>query len=94
MLIDTFYKSTGGLLDILSLEKLRRIARQAAKRGVRLALAGSLAADSMEQVLELGPAYVGVRGAACVGGRDGAIDLGRVKSLSQVVRGARRNMAS
>jgi len=94
MLIDTFDKSAGGLLDILPLEKLRGIARQVAKRGVRLALAGSLVAESIERVLELAPAYIGVRGAACVGGRDGAIDLGRVKSLAEVVRGERRKVAS
>ena len=94
VLIDTFDKRAGGLLDVLPLEKLRAIAGQAAKRGVQLALAGSLVAESIEQVLELAPAYVGVRGAACVGGRDGAIDLGRVKSLVQVVRGARRKAAS
>jgi uncharacterized protein (UPF0264 family) len=99
MLIDTFDKSAGGLLDVLPLENLRGIARQAAQRGVRLALAGSLVAAAIERVLELSflepaPAYVGVRGAACLGGRDGAIDLGRVKSLAQVVRGERRKRAS
>jgi len=94
MLIDTFDKSAGALLDFLPVERLRGIARQAARRGVRLALAGSLMARSIEQGLELAPAYVGVRGAACVGGRDGAIDLGRVKSLAEVVRGERRKTAS
>ena len=94
MLIDTFDKSAGGLLDIVPLEKLRGISQQAAKRGVRLALAGSLVAESIERVMELAPAYVGVRGAVCVGGRDGAIDLGRVKSLVEVVCGERRKAAS
>jgi (5-formylfuran-3-yl)methyl phosphate synthase len=94
MLIDTFDKCAGSLLDVLPMEKLRGIARQATKRGVRLALAGSLVSESIERVLELAPAYVGVRGAACVGGRDGTIDLGRVKSLAEVVRGARRMAAS
>jgi uncharacterized protein (UPF0264 family) len=94
MLIDTYDKSAGGLLDVLPLNELRGIARQAAKLRVRLSLAGSLGAAAIERVLELAPAYVGVRGAACVGGRDGAIELGRVKSLAQIVRGARSKAAS
>ena len=65
-----------------------------ARLKVSSCVAGSLVAESIERVLELAPAYIGVRGAACVGGRDGAIDLGRVKSLAEVVRGERRKTAS
>jgi hypothetical protein len=64
-----------------------------------LALAGSLDAPAIEQVLKLAPlepapAYLGVRGAACVGGRDGTIDFSHVKSLAQIVRGGRWKAAS
>jgi len=94
MLIDTFEKGAGSLLDVLPVEQLRVIARLAQARGVRLALAGSLEAAAIYRILELGPAYVGVRGAACVGGRDRAIDLGRVKTLAEVVRRGRQKLAS
>jgi uncharacterized protein (UPF0264 family) len=94
MLIDTFEKCSGDLLAHLPPESLRSITVLALRRGVRLALAGSLGISALERVLELAPAYVGVRGAACAGGRDGALDLACVKSLVEVVRRSRRLAAS
>jgi uncharacterized protein (UPF0264 family) len=94
LLIDTFDKGNGRLTDHLSSEALAEVTGMAAKCGVELALAGSLRADDIAMLLELGPAYIGVRGAACCGGRDGAIDLARVKSLAAIVRGENENGAS
>lgn len=94
MLIDTHDKSRGGLLEQLSLESLREIAHDAKQANVQLALAGSLDESAIAAVLELAPAYVGVRGAACRGGRDGAIDLGRVKSLAKLIGGKQKKAAS
>jgi (5-formylfuran-3-yl)methyl phosphate synthase len=85
LLIDTFDKCAGTLLSVLSIAELRNIMRRAAGRNLQLALAGSLDAAAIEQLLTLNPAYIGVRGAACLGGRDGAIDLARVKTLAQIV---------
>jgi (5-formylfuran-3-yl)methyl phosphate synthase len=86
LLIDTHDKGAGGLLDHLTLDALQLIAATASRRGVRLALAGSLDESTIERLLPLGPAYIGVRGAACRGGRDGRIDLARVKSLTSLAR--------
>jgi uncharacterized protein (UPF0264 family) len=94
LLIDTFDKSNGRLMDHLSREALGEIVAVAAERDVELALAGSLREDDIAMLLELAPAYIGVRGAACDGGRDGAIDLARVKSLAAIVRGEKKNGAS
>ena len=94
LLIDTYDKRRGGLLDHLPMESLRQIAHDAKQIGVELALAGSLDETAIEALLELAPAYIGVRGAACKAGRDGAIDLARVKSLASLIRSKRQKAAS
>jgi len=93
LLVDTHNKSRGGLLDSLSLAAVRQLIADAQRCGVQVALAGSLDAAAIERLLPLAPDYVGVRGAACRGSRDGAIDLARVKSLARLVRGMRHNAA-
>jgi uncharacterized protein (UPF0264 family) len=94
LLIDTYDKAAGTLLDLLAMESLGEIAAYAAKRRVQLALAGSLDERAIPQALALGPAYLGVRGAACRGGRDATIDLARVKSLAALVRASANKAAS
>jgi len=94
LLIDTHNKNRGRLLDHLSRSALAEITNQASDHDVQLALAGSLREDDLSLLLELAPAYLGVRGAACRGGRDGLIDLSRVKSLAAIVHGKNKNGAS
>lgn len=86
LLIDTHNKSAGALLDCLSLEFLEELMAYAAQHEVRLALAGSLTAQAIQRLLALAPAYIGVRGAACSGGREGTIDAARVKPLADIVQ--------
>jgi len=93
LLIDTFDKLGGGLLEVLSWELLLEIAASARQAGVRLALAGSLTAAAIERLRPLAPAYFGVRGAACRGSRDGTIDEALVKSLALSVGGPVRKAA-
>jgi uncharacterized protein (UPF0264 family) len=93
LLVDTHEKSRGGLLDHLHWESLRELMASAAAADVRVALAGSLDADAIQRLLALGPAYVGVRGAACRGGRDGTVEESLVKSLASLVRGSARKAA-
>jgi uncharacterized protein (UPF0264 family) len=94
LLIDTHDKRRGGLLDHLQMASLRLIAHDAKQAGVELALAGSLDETAIDALLQLAPAYIGVRGAACEGCRDGAIDLARVKSLAALIRSKRQKAAS
>lgn len=86
LLIDTHDKSRGGLLDHISLETLADLACEARRRGVRLVLAGSLNHSSIRRVLHLEPAFVGVRGAACLAGRSGTVALPLVKALAALVK--------
>ncbi len=94
LVIDTFRKDRGNLLDLVSVQTLRDLNHRASQYKVRLVLAGSLNGNAIERLLCLEPAYFGIRGAACAGGRDGTIDLACVKSLAQLVRGPRQKAAS
>jgi len=94
LLIDTFNKSNGRLTDHLNYQALTALLHEAEQLNVELALAGSLQLGDIEILLPLAPATIGVRGAACHGGRDGAIDLARVKSLANLIRGSAQNAAS
>lgn len=86
MLVDTYSKSAGNLLDLVAWKELLALSRNATDAGVRLVLAGSLAAETIGRVWELQPAYVGVRGAACHGGREGRIDRELVRALAELIR--------
>ncbi|MDX1945426.1 MAG: (5-formylfuran-3-yl)methyl phosphate synthase [Pirellulaceae bacterium] len=89
ILVDTHGKSAGNLLQVLSWDDIAAIAAFAGDLNAPLVLAGSLDEASIRRLLPLSPDYVGVRGAACVGGRTGPLDLARVKSLASLVRGER-----
>ena len=86
VLLDTFDKSRGDLLTHLPFDYLAELADECREQNVRLVLAGSLSAESIAELLPLSPEYVGVRGAACSGGRNGTIELSRVKSLAAKLR--------
>ena len=93
LLLDTFDKRRGNLLEVLSWDSLAEIAAEARRAGVRLVLAGSLDAAAIARLLLLAPAWFGVRGAACRGGRSGTIETALVKSLVRSVMSAGRKAA-
>jgi uncharacterized protein (UPF0264 family) len=82
LLVDTGSKEGGGLFDHQSAAELGSIAAALRAFGAFLALGGSLDTPQFHDALATGAAIVGVRGAACVGGRNGVIDEGRVRWLS------------
>lgn len=86
LLIDTHDKSAGSLLHHWTIDSVAGFLDDAREKDIRVALAGSLDPAAVESLLALAPAYLGVRGAACRGGRSGAIDLARVKSLATAVQ--------
>jgi len=94
LVIDTFQKDGTNLLDHVDVETIQDLIYDAAHDHVRLVLAGALTEQAIEKLLPLQPAYIGVRGAVCTGGRDGALDLARVKSLARLVRHERQKAAS
>jgi (5-formylfuran-3-yl)methyl phosphate synthase len=81
VLVDTFGKSTGSLLDHWPLELLGEFVRSVRQAGLLMVLAGSLTPERVHDVSRLGPDYVAVRGAVCRGGREGALEGPRVERL-------------
>jgi (5-formylfuran-3-yl)methyl phosphate synthase len=93
LLVDTHDKTRGGLLAHFSFESLAELVQTARGARVRVVLAGSLDAAAIGSLLPLAPAYIGVRGAACRGGREGTLDEVLVKSLASLVHGSARKAA-
>lgn len=82
LLVDTHEKRGGNLLTHWSLEQIQGLADEAAEKGVRLAIAGSVSLEILPVLLALAPAYIAVRGAACRGVRTARIDQQLVAELS------------
>ncbi|MCE9552462.1 MAG: (5-formylfuran-3-yl)methyl phosphate synthase [Planctomycetes bacterium] len=93
VLVDTFDKQRGNLLTHWTLDAVAQFVTQVQDEGLKIALAGSLDLDSIRQLLPLEPDFIAVRGAVCHGGRAGAIELARVRSLASMMRGGPRELA-
>ncbi len=82
VLLDTAVKDGRGLLDWLDATTLGGLVAETRRCGLLVALAGALKPSDLSTVAALGPDLIGVRGAACDGGRrDGRIDAARVAAL-------------
>jgi (5-formylfuran-3-yl)methyl phosphate synthase len=81
VLLDTWGKDRGDLFHHLAESALRAWIGQARAEGLLVALAGSLSIEGVRAVAELPADIVGVRGAACIGGRGGVVSEGRVAQL-------------
>src|SRR5262249_8500279 len=85
VLFDTFHKDGSTLLDWLPGEELPGMVGTCRSAGVKVALAGSLAAREIDRLGGVRPDWFAVRGAACDGGRDGAVSEQRVRDLADLV---------
>jgi len=79
--VDTWSKEGGCSLDLLETVRLRALIDTAIERDLMVVLAGSIATDRVAEAAALRPTLVGVRGAACIGGRSGAVDGERVREI-------------
>jgi uncharacterized protein (UPF0264 family) len=87
VLLDTAYKDTA-LFALWSPEIVAAWLAAVQRAELFAALAGSLTARDVPLVRALGADLVGVRGAACVGGRLGRVTRARVAVLSGLARGS------
>jgi len=85
VLIDTFGKSGGNLFDWISSAELGRWLDAMHRAGLVTAVAGSLDTESVTRLGTTRPGVVGVRGAACVGGRGGQVSASRVRALKRAL---------
>jgi uncharacterized protein (UPF0264 family) len=81
ILLDTFDKSGPGLRELMTIALLEAWVRSAKAEGLLVALAGRLSANDLPWVGAAGADVVGVRGAACEGGRAGRVTSTHVRRL-------------
>jgi hypothetical protein len=85
ILLDTCDKRGPSLTALMSERSLRAFVTCAQSAGQLVALAGRLTADDFDMVLGMGANIVGVRGAACDGGRAGVVSAARVHALRRQI---------
>jgi hypothetical protein len=83
VLLDTYDKRVDSLTALMSARALQTFVSLLKARGRFAALAGKLSADDIECVHASGADIIGVRGAACDGGRSGLVTANRVRALRQ-----------
>ncbi len=81
VLLDTWTKDGRDLFAWISPPELRAWAGETKLAGLVAAVAGSLGLGSMRSVVGAEPDIVGVRGAACEGGRLGVVSAARVRAV-------------
>ncbi|MGN6393228.1 MAG: (5-formylfuran-3-yl)methyl phosphate synthase [Gemmatimonadales bacterium] len=88
VLLDTWHKVGRDLFANLAEPALIAWAMSARESGLLVAVAGSLSAESVVRAARLPVDMVGVRGAACVGGRGGRVEGTRVRVLAEAIDAA------
>ena len=83
VLLDTFDKSKGSLLQHMTLEEIYRWIATVRKRGMKAVVAGSLTQSLIVPLLAGGADCVALRGAACRGSRSGSLDRDKLRQLVQ-----------
>jgi uncharacterized protein (UPF0264 family) len=83
VLLDTHTKDGIGLLGCFALGALGNWVSAGRRLGLLTALAGELQLSDLDVVRQARPEVIGVRGAACEGGRGGAVTEERVRALRQ-----------
>jgi uncharacterized protein (UPF0264 family) len=88
VLLDTAFKNRGSLFELLEIARVAQWLAAARAAKLFTALAGSLGEPGLRTALALGADIVGVRGAACDGGRSGRVSVARVAALSALLAAA------
>jgi uncharacterized protein (UPF0264 family) len=90
LLLDTAHKQQGGLFHRSLPDAVAHVVRQAHASGLWVAVAGSLSLDTLTDAWQAGADIAAVRGAACVGGREGTVSSARVRRLAARLARLRR----
>ncbi len=92
-LLDTCTKDGRGLLEWIALERLRTLSADARSAGMLLAIAGSLDLAALDHLAGIAD-VIGVRGAACRGGREGSVDAALVRRVRSRLRGGLTSLSA
>jgi (5-formylfuran-3-yl)methyl phosphate synthase len=85
LLLDTLAKDGRDLFGLMAVREVKTWVESARAAGLIAAIAGSLGPESLGSIREVGPSVLGVRGAACTGGRGGVIDVAKVRALRRAL---------
>src|SRR5215211_3711789 len=85
VLVDTADKSGPGLTSLWGMTQLADWVATVHELGMVASVAGRLSLDDIDLMRDVGADIVGVRGAACVGGRMGRVSSARVRELGAKV---------
>lgn len=85
VLLDTCAKDGRDLFHHVDHPALRRWVLDAKRAGLLVALAGSLSREGVRRLADVPADVVGVRGAACLGGREGAVAEPLVRRIRSVL---------
>ena len=85
VLLDTYNKDGSALTTLMTPRELQQFVTRARRPGRVVAVAGQLTAPDIESVHAAGADILGVRGAACDGGRAGIVTADRVRELRRQV---------
>jgi (5-formylfuran-3-yl)methyl phosphate synthase len=88
VLLDTLGKDGRDLFTFMAFREVKAWVGSVRAAGLMAAVAGSLRVESLGSIREIGPGVVGVRGAACAGGRSGTIDVEKVRALRRTLDAA------
>jgi uncharacterized protein (UPF0264 family) len=95
VLLDTADKVGPSLREMISADGVADWVRQAHDQHLFVALAGRLTCDDLAWAIDAGADIIGVRGAACEGGRLGRVTVPKVRDLkAQVAAMTPRSVAS
>jgi uncharacterized protein (UPF0264 family) len=89
ILLDTYDKDGAGLTSLMHACTLATFVNRARASGCFVALAGRLTLEDIETMHDIGADVIGVRGAACDGGRGGLVTSARVRALYDHMKGTR-----
>jgi len=92
-LIDTCMKDGRALLGWIALERLRRLSADARSAGMLLAIAGSLDLAALDHLAGIAD-VIGVRGAACRGGREGSVEAALVRRVRDRLGGGLTSLSA
>ncbi|MDI3503059.1 MAG: (5-formylfuran-3-yl)methyl phosphate synthase [Archaeoglobi archaeon] len=85
-MLDTAVKDGRRLTEILSFESIRSFTEDSHRRGLEVALAGSLKKEDISIIRKAGADIIGFRGAVCEGGRNGKISERRLIEILEAMR--------
>jgi hypothetical protein len=85
LLLDTAGKGNGSLLNLWSVQQISEFVTRGRAAGLLVALGGGLGLADIPIAVSTGVEIIGVRGAACIGGRDGRVDRQQVSALRAAI---------